>query len=240
MVSFIIGITTIITNKIVIKYAQKEQEYRYRESLLKDTGTQIEDLQNMYDSMKKLRHDMHAYVRDIQKMIDTGELLEKPDYLQQMESQVEPLYSTGNLTLDSVFSVKIPKIRQANIEFRGTNLHYTGGMNITDIALSSLISNMIDNAIEALILRKDQPGERYIYLQFSYSPAGLMIICENPLLEVFPENKDEKFLSQKPNDYHGLGISIMKKIVSDSQGQFDIALTKDVFRVLVLIPPSIK
>ena len=102
--------------------------------------------------------------------------------------------------------------------------------------MCSLISNMIDNAIEALNERKDCEGDRYVYLQFTYSPAGLTIICENPLLGIPPKMQRSSFLSSKYEPYHGLGISIMKRIVDEANGTFEVAVNDDLFRVFVIIP----
>ena len=236
LISLTIAVMSIVIQKIIMDFVRREQEYRYREELLKESGAQTEELKEMYTSMQRLRHDMNAYVRDIRKMIDTGELSDKPEFFEKLEKQLMPQYSTGNVALDSVLSVKVSKIRQSNIEFRGTNLHYAGGMNVTDAALCSLISNMLDNACEALNDRADRPGERFIYLQFAYNPAGLMIICENPLLGVPPKQRKRSFLSSKTEPYHGLGISIMKTITEDAGGQFDIVLSDDLFRILAVIP----
>ena len=236
LISLTIAVMSIVIQKIIMDFVRREQEYRYREELLKESGVQTEELKEMYTSMQRLRHDMNAYVRDIRKMIDAGDLSNKPEFFEKLEAQLMPQYSTGNVALDSVLSVKVSKIRQGNIEFRGTNLHYAGGMNITDAALCSLISNMLDNAFEALNSRSDRPGDRFIFLQFAYTPAGLMIICENPLLGVPPKQQKLSFLSGKAEPYHGLGISIMKKITEDAGGQFDIVLSDDLFRILVVIP----
>lgn len=238
LISLIIGVMTVVTHRIITRYAKEEQEYRYREMMMKETGAQIEDLKDIYSSMRRLRHDMNAYVRDVQQMIDSGELTAQPEYFDSLMEQLTPLYSTGNTTLDSVLSVKLMKFQGSGFEFRGTNLHYTGGMNITDAALCSLIANMLDNAYEALTVRKNQPGDHYVYLQFAYNPGGLMIICENPLLGIPPKMQKKSFFSRKTEPYHGLGISIMEKIVHDADGQFDIILSDDLFQILVLLPLS--
>lgn len=235
-ISLTIAVMSIIIQRIIMRYVQRDQEYRYREALMRESGVQTEELKEMYVSMQRLRHDMNAYVRDMREMIRSGEADNKPEFFEELESQLTPQYSTGNVALDSILSVKVSKIQKGGVEFQGTNLHYTGGMNITDAALCSLVSNMLDNAFEALKERSEQPGKRYIYLQFSYGPAGLMIICENPLLGILPKIKRQSFFSNKADPYHGLGISIMKKITEDADGQFDIVLSDDLFRVLVLIP----
>lgn len=231
-----IAIIILVNYRLLEQYEKEKQSLHMQEELLKDALSQTEDLNQVYGSMLQLRHDMRAYVRDIQELVENGQIPDVPKYLQNLESHVLPLYSTGNQTLDSVLAVKLNKLHSKNIELRGSNLHYTGGMNITDFALCSLISNMIDNAIEALNERKDRIGERFVYLQFAYSPAGLTIICENPLLGVLPQMQRTSFLSTKYEPYHGLGISIMKQIVIESEGTFEVTASNDTFRVFVIIP----
>ena len=235
-ISIAIAIIILINYRLLEKYEREKQILQLQDEMLKEAQSQTEDLQHVYGSMMQLRHDMRSYVHDIQEMVKKGQLPKEPEYLKDLESQVLPLYSSGNQTLDSILAVKLNKLRANKIELRGSNLHYTGGMNISDFELCSLVSNMIDNAIEALNERKDRDGDRYVYLQFTYSPAGLTIICENPLLGIPPKMQRSSFLSSKYEPYHGLGISIMKRIVDEANGTFEVAVNDDLFRVFVIIP----
>lgn len=237
-ISIVIAIIVLINYHLLEKYEREKQILLIQEEMLKETHNQTADLNHIYGSMMQLRHDMRSYVHDIQEMVKKGQLPKEPAYLKDLESQVLPLYSSGNQTLDSILAVKLDKLRANRIELRGTNLHYTGGMNISDFELCSLISNMIDNAIEALNERKDCEGDRYVYLQFTYSPAGLTIICENPLFGIPPKMQRSSFLSSKDEPYHGLGISIMKRIVDEANGTFEVAVNDDLFRVFIIIPPK--
>ena len=236
IMSIAIAIIILINYRLLEKYEREKQLLQLQDEMLKEAYSQTEDLQHVYGSMMQLRHDMRSYVHDIQEMVKKGQLPKEPEYLKDLESQVLPLYSSGNQTLDSILAVKLNKLRANKIELRGSNLHYTGGMNISDFELCSLVSNMIDNAIEALNERKDRDGDRYVYLQFTYSPAGLTIICENPLLGIPPKMQRSSFLSSKYEPYHGLGISIMKRIVDEANGTFEVAVNDDLFRVFVIIP----
>ena len=231
-----IAVLTIIMYYIINQYAKKEEEYRFSERILRDSAAQLQELRGVYDSMIKLRHDMRSYVNDIHKMLEQGDLKGSFPYLNALEEKTVNLFSTGNSALDSVLSVKLVKMQENNIEFRGSGLHYTGLLSLDDYALSSLVSNMLDNAIEALIVRKDQPGEHYISLKFNYTAAGLFIICENPLLGVLPAKTKRGFRSRKAEPYHGIGISIMQQIAENAGGQLDIAVDDLQFHVLSFIP----
>ena len=231
-----IAVLTIIMYYIINQYAKREEEYRYRERLLRDSAAQVQELRGVYDSMIKLRHDMRSYVNDIHKMLEQGDLKGGFPYLDALEEKTASLFSTGNSALDSVLSVKLVKMQENNIEFRGSGLHYTGSLSLDDYALCSLISNMLDNAIEALMIRKDQPGDRYISLKFSYTAAGLLILCDNPLLGIFPAKTRQSFRSRKNEPSHGIGISIMQKIAEDAGGQLDVTADELQFHVLAFIP----
>ena len=235
-ISLIIGITTVITHRVLIRYTIQEQQLQFQKQQIKEQHLQMELLQETYKTILQMRHDIKAYANDIEEMVRKGDLPDHSEFLRKLENQVTPAYSTGNLALDSVLPVKVQKIKSLGIEFRGANLHYTGGMNINDFALCSLVSNMLDNAIEALTVRENRKGHRYISLEFIYNPAGLIILCENPLLGVKPKMQQSYFFTQKSEAYHGLGISIMERITKDAGGQLDIVISGDLFRVIALIP----
>ena len=232
----VIAVLTIIMYYIINQYAKKEEEYRYKERILRDSAAQVQELRGVYDSLIRLRHDMRSYVNDIHKTLEKGDLRGSYPYLNALEEKTANLFSTGNSALDSVLSVKLVKMQENNIEFRGSGLHYTGSLSLDDYALCSLISNMLDNAIEALIVRKDQPGEHFISLKFNYTASGLFIICENPLLGISPAKAKQGFRSRKEEPYHGIGISIMQKIAEDAKGQLDVAADDLAFHVLAFIP----
>ncbi len=235
-ISLIMGIITIITHKTLTGYAVQEERYRFQEKQLKESQQQMEMLKETYETTLHLRHDVRSYVKDIRTLTEAGKWPDYPEYLKELETKAAPEFSTGNLALDSLLLVKVRKIKSLGIEFRGSDLHYTGRMNIDDYSLCSLVSNMLDNASEALMERKDLPGARYILLSFIYSQAGLMILCENPLLGILPAKKSTSFFSRKTEPLHGLGISIMEKILQNAGGQLNITIKNDTFRVLALIP----
>ncbi len=239
-ISLSIGIITIVTNHTIARQTVREQQLLFQNHQIKEQQQQMELLQENYQTTLQLRHDIKAYVSDIKRLIEQGKLPNQPEYLRQLEEQATPSYCTGNPALDSILPLKIQKILDLGIEFNGANLHYTGGMNISEYLLCSLISNMLDNAVEALEERKDRHGTRYISLEFIYNQAGLLILCENPLLGLLPKMKQVSFLSKKKEPYHGLGISIMEGIAREAGGQFDIVIAGDQFRAIALIPPKDK
>ncbi len=235
-ISILIGLVSIIANRIFLHYIVHDQELRFQERELKENILQMESLNETYKTTLKLRHDLNAYVNDIKKLVDRGELQCIPEYIHQIEEIYSSEFTTANLALDSVLSIKVKKIHSMGIDFRGGNLHYTGLAQISDLELCSIVSNMLDNAVEALTERITISSKPYIQLEFMYYPAGLMILCENPLYGELPKTRNSFIYSQKEEQYHGLGISIIDKIAQDAGGRMDIIISNDLFRILVYIP----
>jgi len=236
LITLCITATSAIINHRIVRYEQQKQRILFLEEMLAATKSHSEEQQSVFESIRHLHHDMRSYFSDVRKMVEAGQIDSMPEYLNQIEEKIPPLFTSGNYVMDSVFLVKLSKMQQSGIQFRGTNLHYTNGLNIEDYAFCSLISNMLDNAIEALILRKNISNDLYVYLRFAYTSGGLIVICENPLFGVFPKSKENSFFSSKSEPYHGLGLSIMENIVSDAGGQLDVVADSNMFRVLVFIP----
>lgn len=234
--TLLIGGLTIFIYWILSDFSTQIQNYQIQEKLLQTQNRQTEELQSMYTKMLRLQHDMNAYINDLKEVSSRNDQPADSEYLHLLEDRLHPLPSTGNPALDSVLSIKYFKMEEHHIEFRGSNLHYTGGMNISDVSLCSLISNMLDNALESLIRNYAQIDCPFVYLGFSYSALGLMIICENPVTAVEQTPLPRLLTSTKQLPGHGLGIPIMRKIIDDANGQIDFVQDTDLFRVLALIP----
>ena len=113
---------------------------------------------------------------------------------------------------------------------------------LASIDFSALLSNMLDNAIEALMKElkecQDSEGKSTKELHVIISKQrGYETICvknriEKSVLEVNPElssTKDEK-------DNHGIGIGKIKAIAEDCGGMYDIYEEDKFFCVKVFIP----
>ena len=115
----------------------------------------------------------------------------------------------NNLTLDALLSLKYSEALQKGIKasFEICNIE---DIKITDFDLCSVISNLIDNGIEAAV----KTQERSIALNLNKKMDRIIIVMKNASPEVSSDLNTTK--SDKKN--HGLGINEIKSIAGKYDG----------------------
>ena len=97
---------------------------------------------------------------------------------------------------------------------------------IPSVELCSLVSNLLDNAIEAVQKVKE---DKYIRFSFyvNLNKQTTEICCENPY-EKCPVEKDGRFFTiKKDKQNHGIGIQNIRKIVEKNHGVIKISYDTD-------------
>ena len=149
-------------------------------------------------------HDFKNHLRVIQKM--TSE--EADEYIQELldkEYAGRKVNTTGDSYIDAVIEVKLPVIREKKIRF-DQNIRYPGSINISPSDLCAIISNQLDNAIEACIKIED-PEKRWIRLTLDKKGDMVGIICENSIVPGSLTQESLRKTSKRTDKHlHGFGI----------------------------------
>lgn len=97
----------------------------------------------------------------------------------------------------------------------------------------SVLSNLLDNAIEASMQNDESEG--YISLQILSLNNVFKLRLENSYL-IEPVKRDKRFISHKgDNDMHGWGIENVKEIVKKYNGRFDINYGDGIFLAIIVL-----
>lgn len=174
----------------------------------------ILDRQN--EQLKTILHDEKNHLAAIKSLSDNQEINAYIDRLCD-EIKVSSLFgNTENKMLDLILN-KYSYICEnerinLNIFAKTANLSY-----IENTDLVTIMSNMLDNAVEAA--RNSE--ERMIELSINKTNGFDIITCTNSC-DTPPESVGE-FLktTKKEKGFHGLGIKSIKKIVSNYKGNFE-------------------
>ena len=153
----------------------------------------------------------------------TSELLDK---FSTMHSYIE----TGNVLLNHIINEKLSYAKSQGILVKAEieNLAFE---KMSRMDFSALLSNMLDNAIEALLQEKGEM-QVTISLQRGYeticvkNQISSSVLKENPTLET----------SKKEKDQHGFGVGKIKEIVAQYGGMADFYEEEKFFCVKVFIP----
>lgn len=121
----------------------------------------LEEVRSIYKEMRGYKHDFHHHLQTLKGQLEAGETSRALCYIQQLDQalqSVDPLLKTGNITVDAIFSPKLAKAREEHISLT-VKAAVPPELLLTDLELSILLGNLLDNAIEAC---REAAGEPFI------------------------------------------------------------------------------
>lgn len=182
--------------------------------------------------IRKIEHDIknHMYVMDKLK----GE--EVRQYGENLLKDIQTLMGDFTCTNPILSIVMGQKILEAEKEGNLLEVH---AMDLklefmADLDITSLFSNLWDNAMEATRLLA--PGKRKITVILG-EEKGCTIIDFSNTYNGCVQRKQKQYLSTKPN-HTGLGMRIMKEVVQKYEGTFRCDEKDETFHVRIVIPKT--
>ncbi|MCL2773416.1 MAG: GHKL domain-containing protein [Oscillospiraceae bacterium] len=221
--NIIIFIVTSIINKsnnITLENTLLKQSKIYEEK-------NAENIQIMYNKIRTLKHDMKYPIEDIYTELNNIKPIADEDskkhiesinsYLQDINGELNKIstnINTGNMALDNIISYKTTIAKEREIEIVSKVTYKIVG--ISDVDLSILIGNLLDNAMEAC--EKLKNTEKKINLKIFKDNHRLKISVENPVEESVLNKNPDLISTKKEKEYHGIGIKSIKTIVEKYHG----------------------
>ena len=189
------------------------------------------NLQQMY----KIRHEIKNRYSILQGLLESKQYDRLEAYFNEINREaIVPLsrVDTGNATFDMAFNLEISKATAKNIEVN-TKLIVPPEMPVSEADISGLITNLMDNAIEAC--KKIEEGPRLIDVTVQIVHSYLIMRISNTVAK----DRAEKALSletDKPNkSLHGYGSKIVDDIVKKYDGQILRRVEQNIFYVDVML-----
>ena len=201
----------------------------------------LEEAENFYDSIRKVRHEMRNHMTNIKGLAGAGEYGEIEDYVRRMDEtmqQLEYKYVTGNAVTDVILNDKYRRAEKAGIRFEA-DFRYGGEIPVFDLGI--ILNNLLDNAIEAC--GKLEPGKGFVRLILKRKKQFLLLEVEN--------NFDRTVLRQAGGSFapittkqstlpgilteHGIGLENVRDMAERYFGGVNIKVKEDVFHVTVML-----
>lgn len=184
-----------------------------------------------YVKSQKIYHDMKNHLIIINQHVLENENDKALKYIQSIGGPIFYLDHhvwSGISVIDYVLNYKLMEAQKENIEVEyNIDEMADRGFMIQDDELCALLSNLLDNAIEAS--KKLEEDKRKMKVTIKYINNMLMIKTSNRALSP-PVKKNGKYLSQKKDKgRHGIGISSIEKVVSKYDGCVDFTYDKEIF-----------
>ncbi|WP_054741929.1 sensor histidine kinase [Cellulosilyticum ruminicola] len=207
-----------IDKNIAQNYYLKVNELIKRQ--FKRQVTYYEKIEESHKEIREIKHDMKNHLIAMQGLLQENKLEELEKYIHDIRANVESkmgLISTGNTIVDSILNEKYAVAHEKQIHME-VKVGVEGDIDMEFVDLCIILSNSIDNAIEACE-RIEDPEKRKISIQCNYRAGYFLYEVINTMKEERVsklKNKIETIKKDKKN--HGFGIGNIKKSVRKYDG----------------------
>jgi hypothetical protein len=217
-------------NKLITKYQLENQQKLYEEK-------NIDNIKNMYEKIRILKHDMkHHNDFIVSKIIDTPEINSVQrkylsnilSHISEINENIEAIKSTiytENQFIDSLLNYKIGMAKDKNIQVE--TIIDKNIPKISDVDLCCILGNMLDNAIEAC--ESDNIENKIIILHMTVKNSCLMICVKNSISKSIISSNPNFITTKQNKEIHGIGLKSMKSIAEKYSGSFKISEQEEKF-----------
>lgn len=233
---FGIVVINIVTVYLVVNLSKKNTAVRENQLLRIQQKYQqqyLENAENQYEIIRKLRHDFKNHNIVISSLLENGDFdkakLFVGDYLNHI-SVSNAVVNTDNNIVNAIVNCKSEVANGLNIETSIVTVSDFCG--IDDLDLCSLISNMFDNAIDACRKVKEN---RQIYFSIKKDDSHYVFCMKNSIKGSVIKNNPDLVTTKKDKHLHGLGTKIIKDIAKKYNGMADFFEKDDFFICYVIL-----
>lgn len=172
------------------------------------------------EKIKKSRHDMKRHLMTVRTLLESENISEAKQLLDELEEQINSIKielseSTGNPLIDAVILQNAAICESKHISF-SYELTVLPKLNIGNADLSSLLSNLLSNAVEA----SENSEEPFVKLSISTYKSFLSIAVKNSCCHSASASENKLISSKDDGEFHGYGTQIISDIASKYAGEY--------------------
>ncbi len=227
-------------NKKYVELYGEKQEAEYRLAELQEKTQQQErqdgELRALHQNVRQLKHDMKNHLMVIASYLNEEDYEQAKAYTSDILGKLNAMHSyveTGNSLLNHIINEKLAYARGQQILIKAEieNLQFQA---LSSIDFSALLTNLLDNAIEAEL--KEEAGKRELHVIINRC-RGYEAICVKNRISQSVLKANPALSSQKDEkESHGFGVPKIREIIAACGGMTDIYEEADFFCVKVFVP----
>ena len=209
-------------------------------NLLKSHLEQMEALTNLLQSQK---HEHTRHIQTVQAMLHLDEISKAKEYLDGITEEywhMQDVVNVGHPALTALLNSKQKIAESKGIEFAFSVKCDLTSIKVESWDLCSILGNLIDNSIEAVILKEDKRRVA-IEMKQEDNNFSFFIINTGPKL---PLNKQQQIFeagyTTKGSEARGYGLFLANKLVTKYKGKINIDSMEGKTTFLVQIPDIVK
>ncbi len=175
----------------------------------------LNEVRSIHKEMRGYKHDFHHHLQTLKGQLEAGEVDRALAYIEQLDGQlmnVDTLLKTGNVSLDAVLSAKLEQAKAENIAVT-VKANVPDTLTVSDVELSIIVGNLLDNAIEACRMAV---GERFIRIFMSMK--GNMLYFSMLNAASAKRKKTGSLFATHKDGVHGFGLRRAEAIIEEHGG----------------------
>lgn len=228
--------TAALTRFLTLRSTAQRLE-RFQNDLL---ARQVSEVENLYRQMRGLRHDLRNHAQTMQAYLELGKNGELERYLRELSNtmeQVDTILRTGNVMADAILNSKLSLAESQGIAVHAKAM-VPAASPIPDVALCSILGNLLDNAMEAC-QRIANGEERFIRVYIAPMKGQLYVSVTNSAPGL-AKRENGRYLSAKPGRdrtaRHGFGLLQIDRSAKACGGYVNRQQEEGVFATEVMLP----
>ena len=219
------GILVIVLCGLIVQMLKSEEIQKNLLLVLEQKNQQQEQYSRVvYEKAELLRkehHDFHHHVNYLYQQMQGGNYGEVEAYLVQLREDDrymnrEYVQFSGNRVIDAVIYAMVQRCEGKNIEISCQG-KLKSNIGIKDIDLCVVVSNILENAMEAC---QNVIGDKKIWIKVLNYQDAIVIEVKNPLDDTI----QGKVLKTTKVDYekHGFGTRIIQETAAKYGGEYQV------------------
>lgn len=217
---------------VLLHYIERQKQmlddYAILNRTMKLEQNNVTAWMDAYAAQRRQTHEYHNQLEVIRGMAQrdgNGEVADYVSKLLQSQTKEDLPVSTGRTVVDVILNQKNAIARSKEIEFY-VNLDDLSGFALPDDALTVVLSNLIDNAIEASEKLAD-PAQRVIRLNMRVEPEASFLYIENRTAA--PVKIVDNRVATTKNDVasHGYGLKNVAAIMEQYGAEYVLDYQED-------------
>lgn len=240
VILFTMGCLVLDIYLVFVFYQLAESRKREKEYSLIQQQSNIQlsvyrELSQKYADSVRIAHDAKKHVRALEDLVQSEQASQYRDSICAELNKLYPAFEHENPLFSVLINHALYRSERNGIRL-DLRLHDADLSMLSDMDLTILFANLLDNAIEACAAL---PAEkRKIQLILEQEMGFLIIHITNPFAELAPL-PHHKYGSTKPG-HMGVGLSNVRQTVEKYHGVFSVDTDAEVFAVAITIPVAQK
>lgn len=223
-----------------IKVFGEKEELSYELSNLKSQAEEVRSqeaqIHVLHENIRHLKHDMKNHLMVLASYFNSSDLEAAKAYTSEILDKLNSVNSyieTGNSLLNHILNEKLGTARENGIGVKAEIETLSFG-RMQSLDFSALLSNLLDNALEASL--REPERQREMEIAVTARRGYETIVVKNKISSsVLGRNPNLTSNKEKPES-HGIGVLQIKEIVEKYNGMCDFYEEDGWFCAGVFIP----